>query len=44
MNPDDDDMMADGLEYAEELRRAKLRDLRDEDGNPIYDDEEDSDD
>lgn len=33
----DEDMQADGEEYAEELRRARLRELVDEDGNELFD-------
>ena len=32
----DEDMIADGLDYAEEQRRARLAQLVDEDGNPLY--------
>ena len=40
---DDDDMLADGLDYAEELRRKRLSLLRDEDGNLLHDfDDEDN--
>lgn len=47
MPPDDeyeecwnDDMEADGNDCAEEEHRAKLAAMRDEDGNPIYEDED----
>lgn len=44
MDFDDDcfreDMEADGNDYAEEQRRAYLETLTDEDGNPLYEFEE----
>ena len=32
----DDDIQADGLDYAEDLRRERMARLRDEDGNQLY--------